>query len=203
MALEYILRPTYIPILVNSFQVIEYEVVLASGEVVKANETNHADLWRALRGGGNNFGIVTRYEIRTFEQGKLYGGSIYYQATEFPSQVEALVNELQTPNPSQDTHLMMSLGYAGAFGPVPVAMNQMYFTPAVEKPPVLEPFTSLKTQIGDLNTMRMLSLSESAGEQHGDVPALQRYVAQYTHMIKPLHSSTLYCSFDLIHDQSQ
>ncbi|RYP12520.1 hypothetical protein DL767_011250 [Monosporascus sp. MG133] len=170
-------------------EVLEYEVVLASGDIVTANETSNTDLWHALRGGGNNFGIVTRYEIRTFEQGQLYGGSIYYQAAEFPSQIEALVSELQKPDASYDTHLMMSLGYAAAFGPEPVGMNQMYYTRAVEKPPVLEPFTSLKTQIGDLNTMRMLSLPEAAGEQHGDVPALQR--SAYMNVTVKAHVDTL------------
>ncbi|RYO92391.1 hypothetical protein DL766_000361 [Monosporascus sp. MC13-8B] len=169
--------------------VIEYEVVLASGDIVNANETSNADLWRALRGGGNNFGIVTRYEMRTFEQGQLYGGSISYQATEFPNQIEALVSELQKPDASHDTHLMMSLGYTAAFGPAPVGMNQTYYTRAVEKPPVLEPFTSLKTQIGDLNTMRMPSLSEAAGEQHGDVPALQR--SAYMNVTVKAHVDTL------------
>ncbi|RYO85530.1 hypothetical protein DL764_009155 [Monosporascus ibericus] len=175
--------------LIITFQVLDYEVVLASGDIVNANETSNADLWRALRGGGNNFGIVTRYEIRTFEQAPLYGGSIYYQAAEFPNQIEALVSELQKPDASYDTHLMMSLGYAAAFGPAPVGMNQMYYTRAVEKPPVLGPFTSLKTQIGDLNTMRMLSLSEAAGEQHGDVPALQR--SAYMNVTVKAHVDTL------------
>lgn len=40
--------------------VIAFEVVLASGEVVIADRTNHADLWHALKGGSGNFGIVTR-----------------------------------------------------------------------------------------------------------------------------------------------
>ncbi|RYP75050.1 hypothetical protein DL770_007494 [Monosporascus sp. CRB-9-2] len=68
-------------------------------------------------------------------------------------------------------------------------MNQMYYTRAVEKPPVLEPFTSLKTQIGDLNTMRMLSLSEAAGEQHGDVPAPKR--SAYMNVTVKAHVDTL------------
>jgi FAD/FMN-containing dehydrogenase len=37
-----------------------FEVVLASGQIVNANSKTNSDLWRALRGGSNNFGIVTK-----------------------------------------------------------------------------------------------------------------------------------------------
>ena len=45
---------------------LEAEVVLASGEIVVANEAQHADLFWALRGGGGGtFGVVTRLTMRT------------------------------------------------------------------------------------------------------------------------------------------
>ena len=39
--------------------VVNFEVVLSSGQVVDANEKENSDLWVALRGGSSNFGIVT------------------------------------------------------------------------------------------------------------------------------------------------
>ncbi|KAJ5797903.1 uncharacterized protein N7503_007199 [Penicillium pulvis] len=46
--------------------VVSYDVVLGNGTQVTANKTSHSDLFWALKGGANNFGIVTRFELKTF-----------------------------------------------------------------------------------------------------------------------------------------
>ncbi|CAJ2502293.1 Uu.00g096870.m01.CDS01 [Anthostomella pinea] len=58
--------------------VAEFEVVLASGEVVVASAREHADLYWALRGGGNNLGIVTVFRFFTvpLPQGLVWGGGL-------------------------------------------------------------------------------------------------------------------------------
>jgi len=45
-------------------QLVGAQVVTAAGEIVEASEAENADLFWALRGGGGNFGIVTRFDFR-------------------------------------------------------------------------------------------------------------------------------------------
>ncbi|KAI1277128.1 hypothetical protein F5Y07DRAFT_113986 [Xylaria sp. FL0933] len=61
---------------------LEYEVVLANGTIVTASDTENADLAKALRGGGNNFGIVTTYTLQTYRQGNIWGGNVIFVHTD-------------------------------------------------------------------------------------------------------------------------
>ncbi len=57
---------------------IEADVVLADGRLVTANQSQNADLFWALRGGGGNFGIVTSFLYRAHPVTNVYGGPIFW-----------------------------------------------------------------------------------------------------------------------------
>jgi FAD/FMN-containing dehydrogenase len=57
---------------------LEAEVVLASGESVRASATENPDLFWAIRGGGGNFGVVTSFLFRLHEVGTIVGGPTFW-----------------------------------------------------------------------------------------------------------------------------
>lgn len=56
--------------------VVRFEVVLASGMIVYASNSENSDLFQVLKGGGNNYGVVTAMDLKTFQGGPLWGGVV-------------------------------------------------------------------------------------------------------------------------------
>ncbi|KAL8337493.1 hypothetical protein RB601_006983 [Gaeumannomyces tritici] len=54
------------------------EVVLADGSVVTASKTERPDLFAAIKGGTNNFGIVTAYVMDAIPIGQVWGGLMFF-----------------------------------------------------------------------------------------------------------------------------
>jgi hypothetical protein len=72
--------------------VVAAEIVTASGEVVHVDAESHPDLFWAIRGGGGNFGVATRFQYRLHEVGEVLGGLLMLPAN--PAILETLVAEL-------------------------------------------------------------------------------------------------------------
>jgi len=77
------------------------DVVTADGELLRVDEESHPDLFWAIRGGGGNFGVATRFRLRLHEVGAVYGGILMLPATVdtitgFAAEAEAAPEELST-----------------------------------------------------------------------------------------------------------
>jgi FAD/FMN-containing dehydrogenase len=57
---------------------LEAELVLASGEIARASADENPDLFWAIRGGGGNFGVVTSFRFRVHEVGTIFGGPTFW-----------------------------------------------------------------------------------------------------------------------------
>ena len=64
---------------------LSVDVITPDGEFVKASESENADLFWGVRGGGGNFGIVTDFEFRlTFMPPDVVGGFVVWQMEDAP-----------------------------------------------------------------------------------------------------------------------
>ncbi len=84
---------------INSLLAVE--IVTANGEIVTADAETHPDLFWAIRGGGGNFGVVTRLKFKLHPVGEIVGGMLVLPATAetvagFVAAAEAAPEELST-----------------------------------------------------------------------------------------------------------
>jgi FAD/FMN-containing dehydrogenase len=77
------------------------EIVTANGEVLTVDAESHPDLFWAIRGGGSNFGVVTRFKYRLHDVSSFVGGMMVLPATAeavegFIAAADAAADELST-----------------------------------------------------------------------------------------------------------
>jgi FAD/FMN-containing dehydrogenase len=77
------------------------EVVTADGQILHVDDDTHPDLFWAIRGGGGNFGVATRFRFRLHDVPSIVGGILMLPATpevitSFVAEAEAAANELTT-----------------------------------------------------------------------------------------------------------
>jgi FAD/FMN-containing dehydrogenase len=96
----------------------EVEIVTADGRLGRAAADEREDLFWALRGGGGNFGAVTRFSFRLHNIGSLMtGGMVAWDAEDFED-VATLYRDLCETAPRElSLHLIMQLAPATALIP--------------------------------------------------------------------------------------
>jgi FAD/FMN-containing dehydrogenase len=69
------------------------DVVTADGRLLRVDAETHPDLFWAIRGGGGNFGVATRFRFRLHEVDTIVGGMLLLPAT--PDVIESFVAEAE------------------------------------------------------------------------------------------------------------
>ena len=134
---------------------IAVEIVTADGRQLIASETEHPDLFWAVRGGGGNFGVVTRFQYRLYPVGMILGGAVLLPPT--ADVLRGLV-PVAAAAPRELSTITFVLNAAP---PLPFLAPEHHFKPAVivmfvfDGDPeagqaALEPFRRLATPLGEL-----------------------------------------------------
>lgn len=143
-----------------------FQVVLSDGSIVDANEHENADLFFALRGGGNSFGIVTRIDLETYEQGLIWNGFLMCDMSVLDVNIKEFVRLSAADGYDKHASFIFSFAYIGSMG-MSIVANALVYTKAVEDPPIYENLMKLPALQA---TKGLKSLTTMCAENEAMVP---------------------------------
>jgi FAD/FMN-containing dehydrogenase len=130
------------------------EVVTADGELVTASEQSEPDLLWAIRGGGGNFGVATRFQLRLHEISEIVGGMLILPAT--PEVITGFVEAAGAAPEELSTIANVMLAPPMPFIPEqahgkPIVIGLLaYVGPVAEGEAVVAPFRALAEPYADM-----------------------------------------------------
>jgi hypothetical protein len=173
-------------------------MVLASGEIVDVTYDLHPDLYWAMRGGGMNFGIVTRFEFETFEQGHLWGGTRSYTGEHEGNLLTALDKFNRTGSDTDAEACLISAYVAQAGGLLytaiishsnpedePAVFDDFKALPHVFSSTALRSLTDLSIEI-DRDNLAGYRLKTTSQAIKSDLATLKEIAAIHMEELEPL-----------------
>ncbi|KAK0499166.1 FAD-binding domain-containing protein [Armillaria luteobubalina] len=137
--------------------VVAYELVVPNGTVVNVTEKNDPDLFFSLKGGGNNYGIVTQFTLNVYPQGAIWGGVAAYNASYISAFAAASVkfcSEVTDPK----AEMLIIYGYNS--GQVSLS-TQMFYDGSTPPDGIFDNFLAIPTLTQDLTTRSFSDLIHS------------------------------------------
>ncbi len=126
---------------------VSVDLVTADGRSLTASETQNADLFWGIRGGGGNFGVITSFEYRLHPVGPILGGMLVYPVDR-AEEVLRTYRELTATAPNQLTAFAGLMTSPDGF-PV-LAILVCYNGPIDEGEKAIRPMQAFGPPIADL-----------------------------------------------------
>ncbi|HEX6338171.1 MAG TPA: FAD-binding oxidoreductase [Jiangellaceae bacterium] len=135
-------------------ELLAAEMVTADGQRLRVDEDNHPDLFWAIRGGGGNFGVATRFKYRLRDVSKFTGGILILPGspetiTRFVAEADAAPDELSTIMMAMVAPPMPFLPQE-VHGQLVVMAFMAYVGPADEAERAMAPFRAIATPLADM-----------------------------------------------------
>ncbi|KAF9872084.1 FAD binding domain-containing protein [Colletotrichum karsti] len=91
--------------------ILSYDVVLGNGTQVVASNTSNPDLFWALKGGGSNFGIVTKFVMKTYNIPLVSSTMQVFPEEAIPEFIKAACNMALFEDSSQGAGAVINMNY--------------------------------------------------------------------------------------------
>ncbi|GKZ66935.1 hypothetical protein AnigIFM60653_001228 [Aspergillus niger] len=143
-----------------------FEVVLASGSIVNANRTSHPDLYKALKGGSINFGVVTKYDLKTLPHDMLWGGLVVYDNSTTARQLSAAVNFTNNIHNDPYASWIGMWEYSSTTGQNIIA-DALEYTKPVAFAPAFHEFTSIPNTTDTMRFATIYNLTQELVQAAG------------------------------------
>ncbi|KAJ4355656.1 uncharacterized protein N0V89_003676 [Didymosphaeria variabile] len=147
-----------------------YEVVLGNGTTVTATSTRNPRLFRALKGGSNNFGIVTRFDATIRPQDAFWGGQIDQPITNKEAYFAFMADFTQSSKYDPFSALITVFAWVSGI-PVTIMHTATYTNGSATWPPPT--FAPLDAMPKLSSTIRKAKLSSIANEIGTDAAVSQ------------------------------
>ncbi|KAI2601920.1 FAD-binding domain-containing protein [Hypoxylon sp. NC1633] len=133
--------------------IVGWQVVLWNGtvlEVTNATQDPHADLAWALKGGSNLFGLVTRFDVRTFPVTSAFGGLTVWSGAAGPEVLASLTSYMApgggVENPNVHIDVFSGISFTNG-SPTLEYYNIALYPGHDAKPTALENFTAISADL--------------------------------------------------------
>lgn len=138
---------------------VNAEVVLADGTVVNANANEHSDLFKGLKGGMANFGIVTRFDLQAFEAGNLWGGSRASDVSHTNKLIDLLIEFTDDNHKSPEAAFILIFLYQPKMSKDIIVGQLVVDTDNVERPPSLSKILDVPEIFNDVKSRPMSGIA--------------------------------------------
>ncbi|KAJ6532994.1 hypothetical protein B0H19DRAFT_1187224 [Mycena capillaripes] len=116
--------------------IVSLDVVLPNGTFVQVAEASQPDLFFAMKGGLNNFGVVTKFTLRAHPQPSIWGGVVTYGADQNAAVIQALADfSLNNTDPKAQLAAAQVVT-----GPAPGWEIIFFYGEGTQAPEVYQPF---------------------------------------------------------------
>ncbi|KAH6639597.1 hypothetical protein C7974DRAFT_134998 [Boeremia exigua] len=152
--------------------VASFEIVTASGVILTVTQTQFPDLYWALRGGGNNFGVVTKFTLETKPQGLIWGGTRIHLQPDYPKLIDAFATMAESA--AVDPKAVQILSFAVTAGSPAAQIQLEYLEPVNEAnpPEILKGYLSIPPIVASTINRTLESDADMLNDQ---MPAGHRY----------------------------